>query len=119
MSAWTIIEIGVVLHSGKGDVDDIGQLGLISRGSAVSESKHVVELGEGVDSDRDESSLEIIAVLPYQLLVLMLLQSSREQTHPEEHPSGNTGISKSIPRCISQCTLLYLTLISPELSEPE
>jgi hypothetical protein len=106
-------------HSGKGDVDDVGQLGLISRGSAVSESKHVVKLGKGVDSNRDESSLEIVAVLPRQLLVLMMLQSSREKTYPEEHPSGNTGITKSIPGCISQCTLFYLTLVSPELSKPE
>ena len=55
------------LHSGKSDVDDVGQLGLVSRGSAVSERKHVVKLGKGVDSNRDESSLEIIAVLPHQL----------------------------------------------------
>ena len=57
----------VDLHSGKSDVDDVGQLGLVSRGSAVSERKHVVKLGKGVDSNRDESSLEIIAVLPHQL----------------------------------------------------
>jgi hypothetical protein len=107
------------IHSGKSDVDDVCQLGLVGGGRAVSESKHVVKLGKGVDSNRDESSLEVIAVLPRQLLVLMLLQSSREKTHPEEHPSGNTGITKSIPGCISQCTLFYLTLISPELSEPE
>jgi hypothetical protein len=117
--AWTVIEIGVNLHSGKGDVDNVSQLGLISWGRAVSESEHVVELGKGIDSNRDESSLEIVAVLPRQLLVLMMLQSSREKTDPEEHPSGNTGITKSIPGCISQCTLFYLTLISPELSEPE
>jgi hypothetical protein len=88
-------------HSGKGDVDDVCQLGLVGGGSAISERKHVVKLGKGIYSNRDESSLEIIAVLPRQLLVLLMVQSSREKTHPEEHPSGNTGITKSIPRRIS------------------
>ena len=55
------------LHSGKSDVDNVGQLGLISWGSAVSESEYVVKLGKGVDSNRDESSLEVVAVLPRQL----------------------------------------------------
>jgi len=65
----------VDLHSGKSDVDDVGQFGLVSRSSAVSESKHVVKLGKGIDSNRDESSLEIIAVLPHQLLIPSILFS--------------------------------------------
>jgi hypothetical protein len=113
------VRIEVDLHSGKGDVDDVGQLGLISRGSAISERKHVVKLGKSVDSNRNESSLEIIAVLPSQLLVQIILYREERWTNPEEHPSGNTGITKSIPRCVSQCTLFYLTLVSPELSKPE
>jgi hypothetical protein len=70
----------VDLHSSKGDVDDVGQLGLICWGSAVSESKHIVKLSKGVDSNRNESSLEIIAVLPHQLLVQIILHGLTQKS---------------------------------------
>lgn len=57
------------VHSGKGDVDNVGQFRLISRGRAVSEGKDIVKLSQSVDSDRDESSLEVVAVLLSQLLL--------------------------------------------------
>ena len=60
------------LHSGKSDVDNVGQLGLISWGSTVSESEYVVKLSKGVDGNRDESSLEVVAVLPRQHWISLL-----------------------------------------------
>ena len=67
------------LHSGKSDVDDISQLGLIGWSSAVSESEYVVKLRKGVDGNRDESSLEIVAVLPRQLHNLIALRDGLTQ----------------------------------------
>jgi hypothetical protein len=67
----------VGLHSGKGDVDDVGQLGLVRWGSAISEREDVVKLSKGVDSNRDESSLEVVAVLLHQFLARIFLHSTR------------------------------------------
>ena len=60
------------LHSGKSDVDDVGQLGLISWGSAVSESEYVVKLSKGVDGNRNKGSLEVVAVLRRQHWISLL-----------------------------------------------
>jgi hypothetical protein len=104
------------VHSGKCDIDDVGQFRLVSWSSAVSESEDVVKLGEGVDGNRNECSLEVIAVLSCQLKSFL---DHPKLTHPEKHPSGNTGVAEGIPWGIPQSTLLDLRLASPELPKPE
>lgn len=89
---------------------------MISGSSAISECEDVIELSKSVDSNRDEGSFEIVAVLLHQLSS-NVHQISR--THPEEHPSGDTGVTEGIPRRIPQSSLLDLALTSPEFSKPE
>ena len=56
-------DTGEALHSGKSDVDDVGELGLPSNRVRVAKSKEVVHLSEGVDGDRDVRTLQVVGVL--------------------------------------------------------
>jgi hypothetical protein len=70
----------VDVHSGKGDVDNVRQLRLISWSRAIPERKDIVELGQSIDGDRDESSLEVVTVLHRQL---------RQSSGKGEHTQNN------------------------------
>ena len=50
-------------HSRKGDVDNVGQLGLVGARRGVAEEDHVVDLGQGVDHDGDVGALHVVVVL--------------------------------------------------------
>lgn len=51
------------LHASKGDVDNVGQLGLVSRRLRVAQEKDIVQLGEGVDGNGYVGALEVFRVL--------------------------------------------------------
>ena len=51
------------LHAGKGDVDDVGQLGLVRRRLRVTQEEDVVQLSEGVDGNGNVGTLQIVRVL--------------------------------------------------------
>ena len=54
---------GEASHSGKSDVDDVGELGLPRNWVGVAKSKEVVHLSEGVDGNRDVRTLQVVGVL--------------------------------------------------------